>query len=431
MTLYDSFILGIVQGLLEFLPVSSSGHLVLMEHYLKLSINPVTLQNFDIALHAGSLLALFLYFGKIWISLCVHPLRKQPQGDPSLLLMLAIASIPVAVAGFAGADWIGENTRTPLFVAFGFIFTGAFLIVSSWFESRFAATERFGWKQVLGAGIGQVIAVFPGFSRSGLTLASGRLMGLTATSATELSFLLGTPALFGAILYAFMSDAVGLLAVGKLQLLIGFVTSFITSIAVIHLFLKTVRTYGVWIWAAYLFLAATLIISDEMLPLVAELPKIIENMDARVIVGVVFIALLLESTPFTSFFVPGFATLVVVSLFFRDDPKNLFALVPIGTAGLVLGHLLGYIPARQARLIIRWREKADERLTRAQHFFHKWGIYAVFFGGWWAPFRPWISIAAGMSNMRPLPYMLTMIASSIIYVSTVIAVTALSGNAIL
>src|SRR3990167_875821 len=101
MNLYDSFILGIVQGLLEFLPVSSSGHLVLMEHYLKLSINPVTLQNFDIALHAGSLLALFLYFGKIWISLCVHPLRKQPQGDPSLLLMLAIASIPVAEIGRA------------------------------------------------------------------------------------------------------------------------------------------------------------------------------------------------------------------------------------------------------------------------------------------------------------------------------------------
>lgn len=430
MSLYNSFILGIIQGITEFLPISSDGHLVLMEHYLQLSIDPHVLMTFDIILHAGSLIALLLYFWKQWTGILRHPFKKQSDGGPPLLPLLFVASIPIGIVGLLTAGWVEANTRTPLFVAFGFIFTGAFLVVSSWFELRFAATERYGWKQSLGAGIGQAIAILPGFSRSGLTIASGRLMGLSATSATEFSFLLGAPAIAGAIGYAILSGGRDVLSLGTLPILIGFASSLIMSGVVIHFLITTVRKYGFWIWAAYLFVAGALILADEMLPLVSELPKIIENMDARVIMGVVFIALLLESTPFTSFFVPGFATLVVVSLFFREDPKNLFALVPIGTAGLMLGHLLGYIPARQARLITRWKEKADTRLTRAQHFFHKWGVYAVFFGGWWAPFRPWISIAAGLGNMRPLPYMLAMIAGSLVYVSAVIAVTAFSGNAI-
>ena len=430
MSLYDSFILGIVQGILEFLPVSSSGHLVLMEHYLGLSIDPTILRNFDITLHAGSLIALLIYFSSTWITLLRHPFKKQRDGNPPLLILLAVATIPVVIAGYFGAEWINEHTRTPLFVAFGFIFNGTFLMVSSWFEARFAAQENYGWKQALGAGIGQAIAVFPGFSRSGLTLSSGRLMGLTATSATRFSFLLAVPALTGALVYTLVTGVEGLRSIGTLQILIGFTASLIMSITVIHLFLTTVRKLGVWMWAAYLFVAAALILADEMLPLIVELPKIMKQIDIPVLAGIVFIALLLESAPFTSFFVPGFATLIAVTLSLQGETGNLFALVPIATAGLVLGHLLGYIPARQARLSIRWKEKADARLTKAQHVFRKWGIYAVFFGGWWAPVRPWISIAAGMSNMRPLPYMLAMITGSVVYVSAIIGVTAVSGNAI-
>lgn len=431
MSFYDAFILGIIQGLLEFLPVSSSGHLVLMEHYLGLSIDPTILRNFDITLHAGSLIALLLYFWGTWTSLFFHPFRKQQGGHPPLLLLLIVATIPVVIAGYMGAEWINENTRTPLFVAFGFIFNGTFLVVSSWFESRFAAQETYGWKQAIGAGIGQSIAVFPGFSRSGLTLSSGRLMGLTATSATRLSFLLAAPALIGALVYALSTGFDGIATVGSLQILIGFTASLIVSITVIHLFITTVRRFGVWLWATYLFLAAVLILADEMLPLITALPHIIDKIDVPVVAGVIFIAMLLESAPFTSFFIPGSVTLAAATLFFHNESWNVVALIPIASIGMIFGSLLGYIPARQARIVIRWSERADERLTRAQHFFRKWGIVSVFFGGLVAYMRPWISIAAGIGGMRPLPYLFSMIAGSIALVCGIVGITVILEKVIL
>ncbi len=431
MSLYDAYLLGIIQGITEFLPISSSGHLVLMEHYLGVAIDPSMLLSFDIALHGGSLIAILLYFGKAWIEIISAPFRKQHDGSPPLLLLLIVATIPIGIAGYYSADWLEANTRTPMFVAFGFVFTGLFLIVSSWFESRFAARESVGWKQSLGAGIGQALAVFPGFSRSGLTIASGRLMGLTAHSATAFAFLLGAPALGGALVYAFTSGSTDLATIGKLPLLVGFTASTVSSIAVIHFFLSTIRKYGIWMWSVYLFLAAALIISDEMMPFITALPDVIDTFDARVIVGALFLAMLLESVPLTSFFVPGISTLMVVTLFLKDDPKNLIACIPIATAGLIVGHLLSYIPARQARIQVRWKEKADERLTRAQRFFKKWGIYAVFFGGWYAPIRPWVSIAAGISKMRPLPYLLSMVFGSVVLVVGVVLGAMVLGEAIL
>ncbi|HLC75679.1 MAG TPA: undecaprenyl-diphosphate phosphatase [Candidatus Peribacterales bacterium] len=424
MSFYDAFILGILQGMMEFLPISSSGHLVLMERYLGLSLAPDVLLHFDIALHGGSFIALLLYFGKTWLAILRSPFKRQNDGGPPLLFLLVIGTVPVGIAGFFGIDWIIENTRGALFVAFGFIFTGAFLILSSWFESRFAAREGFGWKQVIGAGIGQAIAVFPGFSRSGITLASGRFMGLTARSATELSFLLGTPALAGALILSLAEGKDMLTIVGSLQVLIGFTASLFVSLAVIHLFLMTVRRFGVWLWAAYLFVAAVLILADEMLPLITALPHIMDKVDVPVVAGVIFIAMLLSSAPFTSFFVPSAATLAAATLFFRNEPMNIVAMIPIASVGMILGNLLGYIPARQARMVIRWSEDADERLTRIQHFFRKWGIATVIIGEFSAFLRPWIAIAAGIGNMRPLPYVLSMIVGSIALVCGIIGITA-------
>lgn len=431
MSLYDAYLLGIIQGITEFLPISSSGHLVLMEHYLGVAIDPSMLLNFDVALHGGSLIAILIYFGKAWAEILTKPFKKQSDGSPPLLPLLIVATIPIAIAGYYSADWIGENTRTPMFVAFGFIFTGLFLIVSSWFESRFAARETPRWKEALGAGIGQALAVFPGFSRSGFTIASGRLMGLTAHSATAFAFLLGAPALGGALVYALTSGSADLASIGKLPLLVGFTASAVSSIAVIHFFLSTIRRYGIWMWSVYLFLAAALIISDEMMPFILALPDTIKTLDIRVIAGAVFLAALLEAVPFTSFFVPGLSTLIVASLFLKDDTKNLLALIPIASAGLIVGHLLSYIPARQARVQVRWKEKADVRLTRAQRFFKKWGIYAVFFGGWYAPIRPWVSIAAGLSKMRPAPYLLAMVFGSVVLVTGVVIGALVLGEAIL
>jgi undecaprenyl-diphosphatase len=417
MTLYHALLLGLVQGLTEFLPVSSSGHLVLLQTYFGLQLESAVLQHFDIVLHAGSLVAILLYFSKTWLRILHHPFRKEKDGGPPLLLVLTIASVPLGITGYLSAEWIERSSRTPLFVAFGFIFTGAFLITSGWFESRFASKETVGWKQALGSGIGQAIGVLPGFSRSGMTISSARLMGLSATRATELAFLLGAPALSGALLYTLGSGQEAVLSLGKTHLLVGLTTSLFSSLAVIHFFLRTIRCYGVWMWAAYLFVAAALIIGDEMMPFVHELPEIGKNLDMRILAGALFIALFLEAAPFTSLFTPGFATMVAVGVLLRDQPMNILSCIVIGSSGLLLGNLLGYIPARQARLNVRWKEKTDRKLTQAQHFFRKWGIAAVFCGNFYGPTRSVLSIAAGLSNMRPLPYIVTVLFGSLAWVS--------------
>jgi undecaprenyl-diphosphatase len=419
MTLYNSLLLGLLQGLTEFLPISSSGHLVLMESYLGLSFDPSVLQHFDIVLHGGSLIAILIYFQKTWLKILRRPFAHQPDGSPPLMIILLAACIPVALVGTQAAGWIEINARTPLFVAFGFIATGSLLIASGWYESRFAARESLGWKQAIGASIGQALGVLPGFSRSGLTIASGRLMGLTAHRATEFAFLLGAPALGGALLLTLATGTQDLLSIGWMFLVVGFTASFISSLIAIHFFLFLIRKYGIWMWSAYLFIAASFIIADEMLPLIASLPDIIGNLELKVIIGILFIALLLEAIPFTSTFVPGFITMVAIGTFLHDDPWAIAACIPIGASALIIGHLIGYIPSRQARAKVRWKEKADQRLTKTQHFFKKYGFWAVFFGGWWAPFRPFISIAAGLGGMKPIPYLFAIVFGSFVWMAWV------------
>ena len=135
--------------------------------------------------------------------------------------------------------------------------------------------------------------------------------------------------------------------------------------------------------------------------------------------------MLLESAPFASFFVPGFASMMVLGTVLHNDPLALAALVPIGAVGLVIGHLTAYVPARQARAKINWKEKADERLQKTQIFFQKWGFWAVFFGGWWGWFRPFISIAAGLGNMRLFSYMIAIISGSVAWIVWVFVWSAL------
>jgi len=419
MSLYNALVLGLLQGLTEFLPISSSGHLILMERYLGLDMGVASLLHFDVILHAGSLLAILLYFSTTWLNILRRPFAKGADGSPPLLFLLIVATIPLAIIGYIAAEWVEQTTRTPLFVAFGFMFTGGLLVVSGWYESRFAGKETIGWRQAIGVSLGQALAILPGFSRSGLCIASGRLMGNTATRATEFAFMLGGPALAGALFWTLQNGVPSLEAVGAIPLFIGFSASLIASLSVMHFFLLTIRRYGVWVWSVYLFVAASLIIADEMMPLITELPEVIEGLELRIIAGILFIALLLEAIPFTSTFVPGFLTMVAIGTFLHDDPWAIAALIPIGASALIIGHLIGYIPARQARIKVHWKENANQRLTKTQHFFRKYGFWAVFFGGWWAPFRPFISIAAGLSNMRPIPYLLAIVTGSFAWMTWV------------
>lgn len=196
MTIIEAAVSGVVQGLTEFLPVSSSGHLVLLSKIFGENENALL---FDVALHAGTLLALVIFFHKDLWSLARALFVKSELTRAAWLL--GLATLPAVVSGFLLQDLAEDTFRSAVLVASNLIIVGILMLV----VDRFAALstkklEAVTMKQALVMGIAQALAVVPGVSRSGSTITAGLMAGLDRVTATRFSFLLGVPIIFGALL---------------------------------------------------------------------------------------------------------------------------------------------------------------------------------------------------------------------------------------
>jgi len=259
MTPLQALLLGIVQGLTEFLPVSSSGHLVLGKKILSVASEmPVT---FEVVVHAGTLLATLLVFWKpVWEILCfLGRVTKRPSeclsGDPAgrLLLLLILGTIPAGLAGVLFKDWIESLFSNALLVAVGLCVTGTFLFATYWSRQRAAGIEDVSAAQGLIVGVAQAIAITPGISRSGSTIAAGLLCGTDRETAARFSFLLSMPAIAGAAVLKAPDIAQASVTVGWLPLVIGFLSSFIVGVAALLVLLAFVRRgrlhwFGYYCW---------------------------------------------------------------------------------------------------------------------------------------------------------------------------------------
>ena len=196
----EAVFLGIIQGVTEFLPVSSSGHLVLAEHFLDIGETPLA---FDVTLHIATLFAVFAYFRLDWLKMfrsCL-PGNKAGQEDRKLLGLLVAGTVPGAVAGFLLEKTISETLRSPWVV----VCTLAAVAILLWMADRMAASVKsvkdYDLKSAVITGCCQAIAVIPGVSRSGITITAGLFMGFTRTAAARFSFLLSAPIIAGAGFY--------------------------------------------------------------------------------------------------------------------------------------------------------------------------------------------------------------------------------------
>lgn len=248
MTHFESVIIGAVQGLAEFLPVSSSGHLVLGRHFLKLSEEPVLLV---VALHLATLLVVFIVFRKRLLSV-LFPLNK------AYLAAIVTASIPTAILGLGVKTMGGLFFETPLLTSCILIVNGLMLLAVYYFSRSSSSELRDvpNLKQAFLIGIAQGFAVLPGISRSGATIGSGRLLGLSPSGAAEFSFLAAVPAILGATLLEAkdMSIKIENLSAFLAACLIAFVLGWIAAIVL----LKVVRS-GKWLgWAVYCIAAGSL-----------------------------------------------------------------------------------------------------------------------------------------------------------------------------
>jgi len=247
----EALILGIVQGLTEFLPVSSTAHLILFPWFFHWSGELDSL-TFDVALHAGTLLALLICFWKDWIDL-IFKKRK-------LFLLIVIASIPAGIAGVLLKDYVEHTLRNPLVIAVSLVVFGCVMLVAEKMnKTRTADSVDLG--DALTIGFAQAIALIPGVSRSGITISAGLFRGLEREASARFSFLLSTPIIAGATLLHARKLLKTSADHNMSLFLIGFIAAAVSGFVAIKFLLTFLKKHPLNIFAYYRFGLAMVIIA--------------------------------------------------------------------------------------------------------------------------------------------------------------------------
>ena len=251
-------ILGLVQGLTEFLPVSSTAHLILVSEALKLDPDKFGL-SFDVALHLGTALAVLLYFAGTWIALLVDVVR----GRWRLPIAIVVGTIPAAIAGVLWESAVSTTFRSAIYIVIGLLVGSAIFVLAERMSERRRRIERVGLIDAVLIGAAQAIALLPGISRSGITISAGLFRGLERGDSTRFAFLLATPIILGAGVKTLLDarKLTGLTA--ELDVVaIGFVVSFISGLAAVAFMVRYLRTHSLNVFVVYrIVLAAVVVIA--------------------------------------------------------------------------------------------------------------------------------------------------------------------------
>jgi undecaprenyl-diphosphatase len=263
MSLLQAIILGILQGATEFIPISSSGHLVLVPWLLGWEPSGLT---FDTVLHLGTLLAVVIYFRRDWWALAVAWLRglvHRDWSDPTARLawLLVLGTIPAGIAGLLLQDFFESLFASPGWVSFFLLVTAALLAASEFLGRRFRDLDNLRWLDALLIGLAQAAAIAPGISRSGATIAAGLGRGLDRPAAARFSFLLSTPIIFAAgvmqlVELAGESDPLG----QGPALAAGFVAAALTGYVCIWGLLRYLQRGRLYPFAIYCAVAGTVML---------------------------------------------------------------------------------------------------------------------------------------------------------------------------
>ncbi len=258
MTTIEAFILGMIQGLTEFLPVSSSGHLVIFQHLF--GIQQVI--TFDVIVHLGTLVAVFIAFREDIVGILRRPFCK-------LTYLILLGTVPAGLAGYLLAPLVEKAFESLLVVGLGLIFTGVVLKYSEHMANQYRGlkqSEGSSYKDALFIGCIQALAIVPGISRSGSTIAAGLLAGLEREFAARFSFLLSIPVILGAGVFE-LKDVIGSGMPGSelTTYIIGFVTSAVFGYLAIKVVLNLVKEGRLSIFAYYCWGLATLTLGSYFL----------------------------------------------------------------------------------------------------------------------------------------------------------------------
>lgn len=266
MSIIHTIILGIVQGIGEFLPISSSAHLILIRYLFNFPEMESTFEMaFDVALHFGTLLAVLFVFWKDWWKLATGAftgiVKKKKTFESKMFWYLVLATIPGAIIGMAFEGVIESFVRNNVvMIAILLAVMGIFIYLGDkWAEKKYKKQteyEQMTLKQTFIIGLSQALAVVPGFSRSGTTILAARLMGISREAAAKFTFLLSTPIIFGAAIVK-----VGDLIQGfNITIVVGIITAAIVGVLSIKFLLRYIKKNDFAVFAYYRIIIAIIVL---------------------------------------------------------------------------------------------------------------------------------------------------------------------------
>ena len=246
-------LLGLVEGATEFIPVSSTGHLIVVSSWLGLVDERA--KTFDIFIQLGAILAI-LWLYRARLSQFIVQARRD-EASRRFLVNLIIAFLPAAVAGFLAHEWIKSRLFNPTVVATALVVGGVLiLLIERWApRSTINDVSEITARSALGIGLAQVLSLIPGTSRSGATILGGYALGLSRTAATEFSFFLAIPVMLAATIYDLLKSWSVLTSADIPMFTVGFVVSFVSALVVVKAFLTYVsrHSFGVFAWYRIIF----------------------------------------------------------------------------------------------------------------------------------------------------------------------------------
>lgn len=264
MEIYQAIILGIVQGLTELLPISSSAHLNLIPTMFNWTVP----ESFDVALHFGTLLAIGLFFFKDWLGLIVGGFKKVVKKEESVegrtFWYIVAATIPGGIIGFILDKYAEGILTNPLIIAIALIVMGIILYIVDKKSSTKTEYKDMTFKQTFLIGLSQALAFIPGVSRSGITMTTGRAMGVSRESVAKYSFMLSAPIVLGATIFK-LGDFIEYLTIasstGVIAFILGVLVSFIVGLVVIKFLLEYLKKGSFKIFAIYRIIIGIIVIA--------------------------------------------------------------------------------------------------------------------------------------------------------------------------
>jgi len=257
MDIIQAVVLGLVQGLGEFLPISSSAHLVLAPWLMHWAYSGLT---FDIALHVGTLIAVVFYFWKDWLNLLHKGFTRPKEREGQLFWYLVLATIPGALIGYLLEDIAETVFRNPILIACMLILLGVILYRVDRRGKKLIDVEHISLKTSFLIGLSQALAIIPGVSRSGITMTTALALGMTREGAARFSFLLSAPIILGAALFK-IPEVIANPSMIDTSFLTGMAVSCISGLLAIGFLLRYVQTKTFLPFVLYRFLLGAVVIA--------------------------------------------------------------------------------------------------------------------------------------------------------------------------